>query len=76
MRRRAFIAWLGSAAGWPLVAQSQQPGRVRRIRVLMAVSENDPLAQPWIKLVLANWDGGLAGIFGSNTVGLAAMWSA
>src|SRR5215813_2715708 len=40
MRRREFIAGLGSAAGWPLVARAQQGDRVRRIGVLLASVES------------------------------------
>jgi putative tryptophan/tyrosine transport system substrate-binding protein len=47
MRRRDFIAGLGSAAAWQVVAQAQQPERVRRIGVLMAYDENDdPVWKP------------------------------
>ena len=42
MQRRQFIALLGGAATWPLVALAQQDQRVRRIGVLSALAEDDP----------------------------------
>jgi putative tryptophan/tyrosine transport system substrate-binding protein len=43
VKRRTFIAGLGSAAAWPVVARAQQGERVRRIGVLSALAPDDPI---------------------------------
>jgi putative ABC transport system substrate-binding protein len=49
MKRREFIAGLGSAATsslvWPRVARAQQAERTRRVGMLIASDENEPLVR-------------------------------
>jgi putative tryptophan/tyrosine transport system substrate-binding protein len=45
MRRREFIAGIGSATVWPVVARARQADRMRRIGVFSNLSADDPVAQ-------------------------------
>ena len=45
MRRRQFIALIGSAATWPRVARAQLPEQMRRIGILLHGVQTDPLWQ-------------------------------
>jgi putative ABC transport system substrate-binding protein len=49
MLRREFIAGLGSAAAWAVVARAQQPERVRRIGgVLIPFDESGPVSKIYV----------------------------
>src|SRR5690349_1581903 len=45
VRKRDFIALLGGAAAWPVVARAQPGERVRRIGALLSWSADDPESQ-------------------------------
>jgi putative ABC transport system substrate-binding protein len=74
MKRRTFIAGLGSAAAWPVVARAQQGDRIRRIGVLMPTDESDPEA----KARLSGFTQGLAelGWTDSRNMRIDVRWTA
>ena len=72
MRRRQFIAGLGSTAAWPVVGRAQQAGRVRRVGVLMPYIERDTDAR------LSYFVQGLAqlGWIGGRNLRMDVRWAA
>jgi putative ABC transport system substrate-binding protein len=64
VRRREFIAGLAGAAAWPVVAQAQQPERMRRIGMLLPSTADDSEFQARVgafqqALALLGWTIGL-----------------
>jgi putative tryptophan/tyrosine transport system substrate-binding protein len=53
MRRRDFITVLaGAAAVWPIAAPAQRPERMKRVAILMAWSETNPVFRSWLTTFL------------------------
>jgi ABC-type uncharacterized transport system substrate-binding protein len=48
MRRREFIAGLGSAGAWPFATHAQRREQMRRIGVLLPAAADDPVYQAWL----------------------------
>jgi putative ABC transport system substrate-binding protein len=72
-RRRTFIAGLGSAAAWPLVARAQQGERVRRIGVLLPVTADNTEYQARVGAFLQGL-GQLGWTVGGNVL-IDARWA-
>jgi len=74
MKRRQFIAGLGSAAAWPVVARGQQVERTPRIGVFMNLAAADPIA----KTLLSGFTQGLSelGWADGRNLRLHARWAA
>jgi putative tryptophan/tyrosine transport system substrate-binding protein len=52
MRRREFLAALGGAVAWPVVARAQPSESMRRVGVLMAYRDDEPEAKAWLAAFL------------------------
>jgi putative ABC transport system substrate-binding protein len=71
MKRRDFIAGVGSAAAWPVVAAAQGSARNGRIGVLMGYAESDAEAQRWVTAFRKGLNDQLAGA----TIELNFRWA-
>jgi putative ABC transport system substrate-binding protein len=74
VRRREFITLLGGAAAWPLAAFAQQGDRMRRVGVLINLSESDSAGPGFVLafrqgLKERGWDDG-------RNVQIALRWGA
>jgi putative tryptophan/tyrosine transport system substrate-binding protein len=73
MRRREFIAGLGSAAAWPVVGRAQQSDRVRRIGVLMGWDENDRVGKAYLSGLAQGLEE--LGLVDGRTVRMYVRWA-
>ena len=45
MKRRLFVAVLGSAATWPILLRAQQPAKIRHLGILQPGAPPTPLVE-------------------------------
>ena len=62
MKRRTFIAGLGSAAGCSMVARAQPPSQMPRIGVLSPLGADDPDTRAQIEAFLQGFRGARKGL--------------
>jgi putative ABC transport system substrate-binding protein len=73
MKRRDFMAGLGSAAAWPITARAQQTARLPRVAVVVGTNETDGPVSSWMK----GFEGALSDLGWSQgrTVNLDLRWA-
>jgi len=74
MRRREFITLVAGTAAWPLVAQAQQPERMRRIGVLSSLAAEDAAGKARIAAFLQEFQ--QLGWTDGRNVRIDIRWSA
>jgi putative ABC transport system substrate-binding protein len=74
IKRRQFIAGLGSAAAWPVLVRAQQGERVRRIGVLMNGAATAAAGQSYVKSFIQAL--GQSGWVDGQNVRVDMRWSA
>lgn len=77
MKRRQFIALIGTGAAWPLAARAQQPFRLRQIGLMIGYEESNPQAKSWVaafreSLARLGWNEGQNVKFENRWVGADA----
>jgi putative ABC transport system substrate-binding protein len=72
LNKREFITLLGGVVAWPFAARAQQPVALRRIGVLMVVTETDPDAKRFVEALETRLD--VAGWHKGRNLEIAYRW--
>src|SRR5262245_7007932 len=73
MRRREFIALLGSATAWPLAARAEQAERMRRVAILLPAATGDSAFQTRVGAFLQGLQ--QLGWFNGRNVSIDTRWA-